>query len=477
MSEHVGKLVFKLAVYCGLVLVTFSFANSFSTALATSAGGIGIKPAGLNETYPPLGNWFVYEVDPIEIETIEDAVLVVNDSDKEIVVKLEAADALVPPNGGFALLDEKAENPNIGDWIEISEKLLTIPPDSTVTVPFTITIPKNPEVGDHIGGIIAQQIKDDPDKVFKSGGATVNVKTRIASRIYLTITGDIVRDFSIKNRYMKGRGPHIVFGFKMKNSGNIRTNLEFDARIYGLFGLYDKVDSVQIAQIFPGKTLSQEILWPGKERPFFGPYFAWMKIYDAYEPMNKSIDIPPAREPVTTWAFTIFIPYTQTAVLVLLLFLAWFLRQFLVWRKMSLLARQPVVVYKVKKGDNLMDVSEDYGVAWKLVARINEIKAPYSLRKVKELYIPDARGTRRDISVVNFWMHISKPGIGLWHKLRDIKKPKEYTIIVDKGDKRQDIEEFTGLTWQRIAIYNALPKTFKLKAGVELKIPGKKPKL
>ncbi len=477
-KQPIHKL-FKLSC-TGLVLGAILLIQTSVPASAIAAGGVGLRPALTNPEYQHENSWFIYEIDAKKTKTVDDAVLVLNTSQETLNVRLDAVDAYLTDNGGFALLDGKAENENLGSWITLEETEVTVAPGERRLVNFKINIPENPEVGDHIGGIIAQKITDKADATYRSGGATVTVVTRVGARVYLTIKGDIQRGFAVKKRYFRGAGKEIFFGFTAKNKGNIRTDLFFDAKIYGLFGLYDKKEGLSIGQIFPNKEISREIPWQGKERPLFGPYLAIMKVYDVYEPMSHTANIPPAPAPVTLWAFTFFIPYTQTLIVIILLFLIWFTRQALVWRRMATLARQPVVIYKVKKGDYLVDVADEYGVSWKLLARLNGLKPPYSLRKVPTIYIPDARGLRRDIPLIGFWAHMARPAtglLGLFKRKQRKLKEGERIIIVDKGDKIRDIEKFTGMAWEDILVYNRLRPSFHLRAGIQLVVPWAKKRL
>lgn len=476
-THQIHKLA-KLSV-TGFILGSILLAQTGTDAFAATAGGVGLRPADTNPEYHHQGNWFIYDIDPETTKTVEDTLLVLNTSQDVLTIKIDAVDAILTESGGFGLLDVTSDNKSLGSWIELEEHQVTVAPGERRVVNFKINIPENAEVGDHIGGFVAQKVAAAPDVTYKSGGATVNVITRVGARIYLTIKGDIQRGFDVRKHYFKGKGNKIVFGFITGNTGNIRNNLTFDAKIYGIFGLYDEQKDIAIAEIFPGKLIKKEIVWPGKQRPLFGPYLAIMTVKDTYEPMSHTSTIPPAPAPVTLWAFTFFIPYTQTLVVLILLFLIWFIRQALVWRRMATLARQPVVAYKVKKGDYLVDIADDYGVSWKLLARLNELKPPYSLRRVTTLYIPDARGIRRAIPVIGFWMHMVKPLTrlaGLFKRRVHKLKEGERTIVIEQGDKIRDVENFTGMSWEEILVYNRLRPSFRLRAGRELIVPQiKKP--
>lgn len=446
-----------------------------SSVLALSSGGIGVLPH-ITEQFPDRGGWFLYEVDAGDV--INDETIITNSKDTSVLVKLEGIDAFLTRDGAFALIAGEDDNKDIGTWIELEETEFELEPHTSKIVPFTITIPKNAEVGDHIGGLTVYESEGDPEQVYQSGGTKIGIHTRVGARIYLTVAGNIVRDLNIKKRSFFGKGDRMMFKFTFENKGNIRANLNIvEAKIYNIFGLYDEDENIQIGQIFPNTTTVTTFPWPGKEKPLFGPYLAIFTIEDTYEKVNpNSSVIIPEVEPVTVWLVTFFVPYTQIAVIVGLLFLIWFIWQFIIWKRLNNLARRPVAKYKVKKGDHLMSVAQDFGASWKLVAKLNNIKPPYSLHNIKILYIPDTRGSKLDIDTPHFLGFIWKPIFKLFKKRPVLDKPSTSkpdfeVIIIDKGDTRKDVEKFTSMKWSKIATYNKLKPNFRLRTGQELTVP------
>ena len=426
------------------------------------------------EKFPDRGGWFVYEqVEPGAV--IEDVARVMNLDSKPATITVEAVDALMIADGGFALVDSPKENTDIGNWIELSKTEVTLGAEKEELIPFKITVPADAEVGDHIGGLAVYQTAPSASKTTKIGGSQVSISTRVGARLYLTVKGDIVRKTTLLKRSMFGRGQSLMFGFKIKNSGNIRADLRMTAKIYSIWGLYDKKENLQIGQIFPKKTINLWTPWPGKQRPIFGLYWASITIDDAFKGLNPTSKPLPPSTPIHTWVVAFFIPWTQTAILVLILFLVWFFMQLRKWRQMVSLSRTPVVVYKINKGDHLMGIASKYGVDWKLLAKLNGIKPPYSLSGIAQIYVPDAKGTRQNIRVPRFLTYITKPFhhffVGFTNRF--LKKNKAYyKIVVDKGDTKEDIEKFTGTSWTEIAKYNKFEKSARPKVGQELKVPN-----
>jgi len=457
-----------------------------SSVLALSSGGIGVLPH-ITEQYPDRGGWFLYEVDPGEI--INDEAIITNTKNTPVFVKLEGIDAFLTIDGAFALVGDETENKDIGTWIKLTETDFELAPNMSKIIPFTITVPKNAEVGDHIGGLAVHETSGSPERVYQYGGTKIGIHTRVGARIYLTVSGKIIRDLNIKKRAFFGKADKMMFRFTFENKGNIRANLNIaEGKIYNIFGIYDERKDIPIGQIFPNKTTIKTFPWPGKKKPLFGPYLAIFTIEDTYEKINPNSNVVvPEVEPVTIWLFTFFVPYTQIAVIAGLLFLIWFIWQFIVWKRLSNLARRPVVKYKVKKGDYLMSVAQDFGAPWKLVAKLNNIRPPYSLHDKKILYIPDVTGSKLDIKIPYFLGFIWKPIFKLFKKRSEplgrqvgrqsVESKLDYEIIIiEKGDTKKDVEKFTGMKWSEFTAYNNLKTNFRLRTNQELKMPFKQPK-
>ncbi len=444
------------------------------SALALSTGSMGILPAHPDPSIPLSSSWFLYEVDPGA--TIEDAVQISNPGDKSTKLKLEGLDAGMNDDGGFGLASSSEENEDIGKWITLESSEISLAPKEKKIVKFTVNVPLDADVGDHIGGLAVYKMSDVADETVKAGGASVGISTRVGARIYLTVKGDIVRKLILKSKKFFSRGKTMLFRFKWENKGNVRAKPIANGKIYGIFGVYHVVDNVSLGEIFPKKNVVREVALQGKDRPIFGPYLAVLKIQDEFTGLNPTNPIP-TTEPFTVWMFTFFIPYTQVLILLILLFLVWFFMQLRKWRQMINLSKTPVATYKINKGDHLTSIASRYGVNWKLLAKLNEIKPPYSLDGVTQIYVPDVRGTRRNIRVPHFLTYITRP---LHHFLVDFvarflkKKKLYYTIVVDGNDTKEDIEKFTKMSWAEIARYNGIGATARPKVGQELRIPHRR---
>jgi hypothetical protein len=81
----------------------------------------------------------------------------------------------------------------VGAWGGFDPSTLTIQPKADVTVPFTVTAPKNAEPGDHIGAVVAESL---PEKA--ADGNLLALVKRVAVRLYITIPGEATPNFVIQ---------------------------------------------------------------------------------------------------------------------------------------------------------------------------------------------------------------------------------------------------------------------------------------
>lgn len=125
-------------------------------SMAISAEGVGVSPAYPKPDVEKSNVWFIYNLD--RGESITDYIKLVNiSSEKTMKVKLYPVDAVVTNQGLFGPLDEADPRQDIGAWIKISVSEVNLAPQETQIIPFTLTIPKDASVGDHLGAIIAEK--------------------------------------------------------------------------------------------------------------------------------------------------------------------------------------------------------------------------------------------------------------------------------------------------------------------------------
>ncbi|MFH1706222.1 MAG: DUF916 domain-containing protein [Patescibacteria group bacterium] len=224
---------------------------------AISYGGLGIYPneSEWNEQNSLTKSWFIYTLKPDEVK--EAKVDVINQSDQPMEVKIYPVDAVTTKDGAFAPQSEDRERIDVGTWITMSASEFSLKPNETKTVDFTIKVPENVEVGDHMGAIIVQS-KETPEA---EKGTAMKVTSRVGARIYLTVPGEIIKELELKDFNWKMEEGRVVFYLTLANKGNVRIAPKGEIEIKDESG--NAVDKIKITEreVFPKDTIVLPTKW------------------------------------------------------------------------------------------------------------------------------------------------------------------------------------------------------------------------
>jgi hypothetical protein len=208
--------ILRATVWCG-VLSLVAIAGLPRTTQALSTTDFKVFPTTFDAKDQRTKAWFIEHL--ARGESKHGSITVTNTSNAPITLAVYAVDATTTRDGSFAMLSEGSARTGIGAWVKLDTSSLSLAPSQSVAVPFTLSIPANAPVGDHIGGIIVQ---DGTPAVKKLGnGPTINVISRVGTRIYETVPGKTspglaITHFSVK----KVSSSSAVFHVTLKNTGN-----------------------------------------------------------------------------------------------------------------------------------------------------------------------------------------------------------------------------------------------------------------
>ncbi|RKN22091.1 DUF916 domain-containing protein [Micromonospora musae] len=208
---------------------------------------------------------FNYKLDPGA--TLTDYVAVTNHSTRPVTLSLYASDAFTTKQGGFDLLAGGQQPTDVGSWVRLPSRTLTIPSTSRLDVPFTLTVPRNATPGDHAGGIVASLAAATAD----AQGNQVSVDHRVGARIYLRVTGELQPALTVENLRVQHTGSlnplaggTLSATFTVRNTGNARLSGQPALGVAGPLGLARRsVDGAALPEILPGAELTTTVRMSG----------------------------------------------------------------------------------------------------------------------------------------------------------------------------------------------------------------------
>jgi nucleoid-associated protein YgaU len=353
---------------------------------AVDYGGVGGKPA-----HPVPGNSrtqsiFIYTLKAGQ--TKSDGIRIVNNTSKSQTIDVYPTDSQLASGGNFTCAQRVEPRKDVGGWIKLSNNQVKVPSNDNVVIPFTITAPASPSVGEH-DGCIAIQTADQNKTTAKSG---VVLSFRSAIRVAVTIPGKIVKALAIKNIKTSTDDNDVIVTPTLHNTGNVSLDTKVKVSLDG-FG-FGAVDNGGNYPVLPKSEASWNFTI---KKPFWGGWYR-ATITATYNStpssgigVSKGVDktlvkksgvffVTPAPAAIAIYALII---------LVLIGLVWWYLRGRMRKKHIKVKWR----TYKVKENDTIVKVAKQHDVAWKRLAAANKLKAPYHLEPGQELRVPPHKGS------------------------------------------------------------------------------------
>ncbi|WP_406067825.1 hypothetical protein [Micromonospora sp. NBC_01638] len=257
---------------------------------------------------PDQRRWINASLDPGAAVTEHLAVR--NFSRNAVAFSLKAADGYLTDKGRFNMLSSDRTSVDGGTWIDVQERV-TVGPNETRVVPFTITVPKGATPGDHPAGIAA---------TVTSTGGTVSVESRVGFRVMVRVNGSVQAALPVRGltaAYTPSWNPFasgtVRVRYTVENDGNVWVSGTSRVAVSDLFGRTSHDATSAVEELLPGGSRKVETradgVWAlGRLRTTVTTSPALLGDGQA------GADLRPASATVTTWV----VPWAQLALLGLL---------------------------------------------------------------------------------------------------------------------------------------------------------------
>ena len=223
------KTLFKSLELFGLVFVFCFFVFPPNPVYAIDYGGVGGDPAYPRADTPQSESIFIYTLEPGT--TQEEGVSVINTSASKRTLAVYGADSTPTSGGGFACKQLSEPKTGVGAWITLEKSEVVLEPNTKEIVPFTISVPKNADVGENNGCILIQEVKPKTE-----GTKGVSLTFRTAIRVAITIPGTIVKKLDIAGFSAKKNKNGFTLTPKIKNSGNVSVDANTSVVTHSVLG-------------------------------------------------------------------------------------------------------------------------------------------------------------------------------------------------------------------------------------------------
>ncbi|WP_435737588.1 DUF916 domain-containing protein [Cellulosimicrobium sp. PMB13] len=194
--------------------------------------------------------------------SVQDAVVVTNHGDEPLALGVYAADGFLTDDGTLDLLPTGEESTVLGSWIVLAQPEIEVPPQESVEVPFTLTVPDDATPGDYAAGVVSSLV------VAADDGVTTD--RRLGSRVHLRVQGELAPALAVEDVRLEYDGTLNPFAagtatmsFTVRNEGNTRVAPATSVRVTGPFGLAGGGATVDVPELLPGSSVERTVVVDG----------------------------------------------------------------------------------------------------------------------------------------------------------------------------------------------------------------------
>lgn len=352
---------------------------------SADSGSLGITPAYPRADNARTKNIFIHSIKAGASAT--DGLRIINSGKETRVVQVRVVDEGNAVDGSFSCKQDSEARKEMGKWVTLETKEVTLEPQSAQVVAFTINVPAGASPGEH-GGCIT--VQDNKDFAAKTGGG-IQLGFRSAVRIAVTVPGKIVKQLTISRVDVKKvRGGEYQVSTYATNTGNVSLDVKAYAQLVSLFGQQTEIKSSD--GTFPVMRDSTTYYSLNFKQKFWGGLYKARTSLNYNDNPSDGLGVNPSstRKIRYETAYFFMLPVWQGIVIelaVLSLIIAggviFILRKYRT--KHTQKKWQP---YAVKQGETVVSLAAERKISWRRVAKINKLKAPYLLQEGQMLLLP-----------------------------------------------------------------------------------------
>jgi hypothetical protein len=354
---------------------------------AVEQGGLGGRPAHPRAGNPRSESIFIHTLDVGK--QASDGVQVINNTAETKKILIYAVDSQMSSGGAFACAQAADKPISVGQWIDVSQKEVTLAPGSKQTVDFTITVPGRTTPGEHNGCIVIQDTKQQvsPD----SNGIVLSLRSAI--RVAVTVPGDIQKGLVFTGLGFDRKADNkLVLTAALKNNGNVSLDTQLDVRLRSLVAL----SVASTGGNFPVLSGSEGRFNFETGQPFWGGWYRLVATAKYNDDPAVTLGQGKATTTITKSAWVFLAPKPVAAVIEL--FVAAVIialpAAYLVRRKRHRRALRQATAHVVNQHENLHTIADHYQMSWKQLARMNKLKPPFQIKAGQILTVVPAKPTR-----------------------------------------------------------------------------------
>lgn len=229
--------------------------------------------------------WFEVTIEAGETANLTAAIR--NAGDVEATLRTFAANAVNPPNGGFAAATEDDEPAGATRWLDYPEETFDSQPGDERDVDFTVSVPSGTPPGEYVAALVVQTA----EPIGIPGTETFNQIIRGTISVEITVPGDMTSGFDLGAPVVSPAADWWTLDVPITNTGTARIRPHGELVVTTAGGEVVSTTDVEMGSVYGGNTSSVRIGLPG-QLPF-GDYLVSLDLTDEATVTSASLDAAP----------------------------------------------------------------------------------------------------------------------------------------------------------------------------------------
>jgi WxL Interacting Protein, peptidoglycan binding domain len=203
---------------CCLLALALVFSVLVLTLAAGAAAVGGQASFSLQPSPPRTPAYFIFAAK--QGQRLGGTVQLANVGSATGTALLYPVDATTADRGGVAYLARTRPRREVGRWLHLRYSRVRLKPREQALIPFTVTVPAEVRAGQHLGGIVAENLQTHTSKSRK-GGFQIRIRELAIVAVQVTLPGPTKVGVQPFNLQATIRGKREILLLGLRNTGTL----------------------------------------------------------------------------------------------------------------------------------------------------------------------------------------------------------------------------------------------------------------
>ncbi len=198
-----------------LTLVTLTLAASHTARADGRTASFSLKPVQQDPANPATSSYFVLNAQAGSV--LHEQVRVSNTGGARGSAALYGVDATTGQTSGVVYEPKSAPRSDVGAWLTLATQQVSLDPGQSQVVSFTVMVPQGARPGQHVGGIVAENLAIEQGT--PTNGVQINIQHQTIMAVQVNLPGALVERLEASKIAAGGSGGYQTLDLTLRNSG------------------------------------------------------------------------------------------------------------------------------------------------------------------------------------------------------------------------------------------------------------------